>query len=205
MSFELWLAFAATSVVLAISPGPDNLFVLMQSAVYGRAAGLWVTLGLCTGLVVHTAAVVVGVAALFQSSPLAFTVLKFVGAAYLAWLAWQAWHAPAGAAGQATGDAVPGIRLWRRGVVMNLTNPKVVIFFLALFPQFVSSSAPVVPQMMVLGATFIAATLLVFGAVAWLAGSLRERIARPAVQRGLNRGAAAVFAGLALRLAVAEA
>ncbi len=205
MSFELWLAFAATSVVLAVSPGPDNLFVLMQSAVYGRAAGLWVTLGLCTGLVVHTAAVAVGVAALFQSSPLAFTALKFAGAAYLAWLAWQAWHAPAGAAGQATRNAVPGVRLWSRGVVMNLTNPKVVIFFLALFPQFVSDSAPVVPQMMVLGATFIAATLLVFGAVAWLAGSLRERIARPAVQRGLNRGAAAVFAGLALRLAVAEA
>ncbi|MEG0822400.1 MAG: LysE family translocator [Burkholderiaceae bacterium] len=208
MSLELWLAFMATSTVLAISPGPDNLFVLMQSAVYGRSAGLWVTLGLCTGLVFHTLAVVLGVAVIFQTSALAFTALKLAGAAYLVWLAWQAWNAPV-TAGEKPGTApdeprIAPSRLWQRGVLMNLSNPKVVIFFLALFPQFINAKAAVTPQMLVMGASFIGVTLLVFGAIAWAAGSLRQHIARPAVQRGLNRGAAAVFTALALRLALAE-
>lgn len=204
MSYEIWIAFALASLVLAISPGPDNLFVLMQSALHGRAAGLWVVLGLCSGLVVHTTAVVIGVATLIQQSPLAFNLLKFAGAAYLLWLAWGAWRAPVGEAGPAEVPSASPLRLWLRGVVMNLTNPKVLIFFLALFPQFLDSAAPATPQLMVMGATFIGATLLVFGAIAWMAGTARDRLTRPAVQRWLNRGAAGVFTALALRLAAAE-
>jgi len=204
MSYEIWIAFALASLVLAISPGPDNLFVLMQSALHGRAAGLWVVLGLCSGLVVHTTAVVIGVATLIQQSPLAFNLLKFAGAAYLLWLAWGAWRAPVGEGGPAEVPSASPLRLWLRGVVMNLTNPKVLIFFLALFPQFLDPAAPATPQLMVMGATFIGATLLVFGAIAWMAGTARDRLTRPAVQRWLNRGAAGVFAALALRLAAAE-
>lgn len=204
MSYEIWIAFALASLVLAVSPGPDNLFVLMQSALHGRAAGLWVVLGLCSGLVVHTTAVVVGVATLIQQSPLAFNLLKFAGAAYLLWLAWGAWRAPVGEGGPAEVPSASPFRLWLRGVVMNLTNPKVLIFFLALFPQFLDPASPAAPQLVVMGATFIASTLLVFGGIAWMAGTARDRLTRPAVQRWLNRGAAGVFAALALRLAAAE-
>ena len=102
--------FFGVAVLLALTPGPDNLFVLLQSAQRGWRAGMAVVLGLCMGLVVHTAAVALGLAALFAASPTAFTVLKFCGAAYLAWLAWQALRAPAGAAQDSphAGDAARG-------------------------------------------------------------------------------------------------
>lgn len=89
-SIETLVAFFGVSVLLGLSPGPDNLFVLMQSAQRGWRAGMCVVLGLCGGLVVHTTAVALGLAAVFAASALAFTLLKFVGAAYLAWLAWGA-------------------------------------------------------------------------------------------------------------------
>ena len=200
------LAFLAAALLLALAPGPDNLFVLMQSAANGRRAGLLVTLGLCTGLVGHTAAVSFGLAAVFAASAAAFTVLKVLGAAYLAWLAWGAWRAPAGASAAARRPPEAAGRLYARGVVMNLTNPKVVLFFLAFLPQFVEPRAGrVALQLAWFGLLFIAATLLVFGAIAWFAGSLGERLRRSErAQRLLNRASAVVFAGLALRLATSR-
>ena len=93
ISFDTLLTFAATAIVLAFVPGPDNLFVLAQSALFGPKVGVFVTLGLCTGLVVHTIAVTLGVAAVFQSSQTAFTFLKIVGAVYLLYLAYKAFTA----------------------------------------------------------------------------------------------------------------
>jgi threonine/homoserine/homoserine lactone efflux protein len=197
-------AFFAVSLLLALSPGPDNVFVLMQSAMRGRAAGLLVVLGLCSGLLVHTAAVALGLAALFATSVVAFTVLKWVGALYLLFLAWQAWRAPVGSlATQAVPDAG---RLYRRGIVMNVTNPKVSIFFLAFLPQFVAAErGSVAIQVLWLGFIFMLATLLVFGAIALTAGSLGRVLARSArAQKLLNRSAAVVFAALALRLATVQ-
>ena len=93
-SIETLVAFFGVSVLLALTPGPDNLFVLLQSAQRGWRAGMCVVLGLCLGLIGHTAAVALGLAAVFAASTLAFTVLKLLGAAYLAWLAWGALRAP---------------------------------------------------------------------------------------------------------------
>lgn len=137
LSPEVLLTFFAASLLLGIAPGPDNIFVLTQSAVYGVRAGLVTTLGLVTGLCVHTTAVALGVAAIFQTSPLAFTILKCAGAAYLLYLAWMSFragallaHTPGG------GAAFPGYAaLYRRGIVMNVTNPKVTLFFLAFLPS----------------------------------------------------------------------
>ena len=197
-------AFFAVAVLLALSPGPDNVFVLTQSAMRGRAAGLWVVLGLCSGLLVHTAAVAFGLAALFATSTLAFTALKWAGALYLLYLAWQAWRAPVGAlATQVTADAGG---LYRRGIIMNVTNPKVSIFFLAFLPQFVAAErGGVAMQVLELGFIFMLATLLVFGAIALTAGSLGQALARSVrAQQALNRCAALVFAALALRLATVQ-
>lgn len=202
-SLDTTSAFFVIALVLGFTPGPDNLFVLMQAASQGRKAGVFVVLGLCTGLLVHTAAVALGLAAVFAASAMAFTVLKFAGAAYLAYLAWQAWRAPAaGVAGVGAPAVAPG-RLFLRGIVMNLTNPKVVLFFLAFLPQFVDTArGPVALQVLTLGAVFILATLLAFGLITYLAGTLGQWLRRsPGVQTGMNRATAVVFAGLALRLA----
>ncbi len=203
---EIAAAFFAASLLLALAPGPDNIFVLSQSAMHGRVAGLAVTAGLCTGLVVHTTAVALGVAVIFQTSALAFSLLKYAGAAYLVWLAWQALRAPAGNPSTEDGPALSLCRLYGRGIVMNVTNPKVSIFFLAFLPQFTDPArGPVWAQVMLLGGLFIAGTVLVFGAVALLAGTLGRWLMRsPRAGTVINRLAGLVFIGLALKLATAE-
>jgi len=199
------LPFLGVALVLAVTPGPDNVFVLMQSAAHGRRAGLLVVLGLCTGLVAHTVAVSLGLAAVFAASAAAFTLLKLVGAAYLAYLAWQAFRAPAGLAAAEPAARGSAWALYGRGVVMNLTNPKVVMFFLAFLPQFVRPEVgPVAGQLAWYGVLFIIATLAAFSGIAYLAGSLGDRLRRSErTQRALNRISGVVFAGLALRLVTA--
>lgn len=201
-SVETNLLFLGAALLLAYAPGPDNLFVLMQSAAQGRRAGIVVVLGLCTGLLVHTAAVTFGLAAVFAASAAAFTALELVGAAYLAYLAWQAYRAPTGL--EPEGPRATGSARWLyvRGIVMNLTNPKVALFFLAFLPQFVRPErGSVALQLAWFGLLFIVATLFAFGTIAWLAGWIGERLRRSErAQRLLNRAAALVFAGLALRL-----
>ena len=222
-SAETLVAFFGVAVLLALTPGPDNIFVLVQSAQRGWRAGMAVVLGLCAGLVVHTAAVALGLAAVFAASAMAFTVLKFCGAAYLAWLAWHSLRAPvevvdtadAGAHAPAADAALPArspaaapgmARMVRRGMFMNLTNPKVLIFFLAFLPQFADPArGGVALQLMVLGVVFMLATLLVFGAIACFSGAFGMLLQRSArAQRLLNRVAGLVFLGLALRLATVE-
>jgi threonine/homoserine/homoserine lactone efflux protein len=203
---ETALTFFGTAILLGLSPGPDNLFVLMQSATHGRRAGMLVTLGLCTGLLAHTAAVALGVAAVLATSTVGFAAVKLVGAAYLLHLAWSAFRAPGKAALGIPAPALGPWRMYGRGVLMNLTNPKVAIFFLAFLPQFVQADAgPVGGQVLALGGLFILATLLVFGSFALGAGSLGGRLQQSArAQRNLNRLAGTVFVGLAAKLAWTE-
>lgn len=205
ISFESIAIFFVASVALALAPGPDNIFVLTQSAIQGRVAGFLVTLGLCTGLLVHTAAVTLGVAAVFATSAVAFNTLKFLGAAYLAFLAWQAFRAGTSEI-QKGRVAISGRRLYARGIVMNVTNPKVAIFFLAFLPQFADPARGSLPlQMIFFGAIFIVAALIVFGSIAWFAGFLGERLGQSRrAQLILNRIAGTVFAALAIRLATAQ-
>lgn len=203
---ETLLLFFTSSILLALAPGPDNLFVLAQSAQHGRRAGLIVTIGLCTGILVHTAAVSLGVAAIFQTSLMAFTVLKCVGAAYLLYLAYQSFRAGGAGGGSTAVQQLSYGRLYGRGVIMNVTNPKVSIFFLAFLPQFVDPlRGPIIPQMLVLGAVFIVSTILIFGSVSLLAGTFGQWLARSERARKiLNRTAGSVFAVLALKLVMAR-
>ncbi|MDD2367291.1 MAG: LysE family translocator [Desulfuromonadaceae bacterium] len=198
------LMFFSTSVLLALSPGPDNLFVMTQAASQGRKAGLLVTLGLCTGLLFHTAAVTFGLAALFKASAIAFSVLKFTGAGYLAYLALQAFRAGTVTGTATAAGSINSLALYRRGVIMNVTNPKVSIFFLAFLPQFADPSKGQIPiQIMLLGSIFIAATIIVFGGISLLAGVFGERFRKSDfAQKLLNRAAGGIFAGLALKLAL---
>lgn len=200
---ETLSAFFAVVVLLALTPGPDNLFVLTQSAVSGRLAGIAVTFGLSTGVIAHTVAVALGVAAIFQTSALAFSILKYVGAAYLLYLAWGAFRAKAAPIGIGGGPKLSYGALYRRGVIMNITNPKVSIFFLSFLPQFVDPAVgPLIPQFLQLGFVFILCTILVFGGIALLAGMIGEKFGKSAsAQSILNKIAGTVFVGLALKLA----
>jgi threonine/homoserine/homoserine lactone efflux protein len=204
--FEVIITFFAASVLLALAPGPDNIFVLTQSALHGRTAGIVVTFGLCTGLIVHTLAVALGVAVIFQASAVAFTALKLFGAGYLLYLAWQLFRASATKIEAARNNRLSYKQLYSRGIIMNVTNPKVSIFFLAFLPQFADPArGPIALQMILFGLMFMLATVLVFGSIAMLAGSLGEWLNRSArVQKTMNWLTGSVFVGLALKLVTAE-
>jgi threonine/homoserine/homoserine lactone efflux protein len=202
ISLETTTGLFLTAILLALVPGPDNLFVLTQSVLLGRWAGLMATLGFCTGLIVHTLGVALGVAALLRQSDLSFTLLKLGGAGYLLYLAWRFLRASALETGHAEAAAPDPWMLYRRGIIMNVTNPKVSLFFLAFLPQFIEPTAgSVIGQLISFGGLFILATLLVFGGVALLADTLRPWLRRkPQVQRLIQRAVAFVFIGLAIKL-----
>jgi threonine/homoserine/homoserine lactone efflux protein len=163
---ETLAMFFGASVLLALSPGPDILFVLAQAVQRGRRAGLTVTIGLCTGLLVHTTAVAFGVAAIFKASELAFSLVKYIGAAYLLYIAYHAFTAASNAGAEQSVPEMAFGRLYRRGIIMNITNPKVSLFFLAFLPQFTDPAyGPMLPQFLLLGFLFIVSTILVFGGV----------------------------------------
>lgn len=206
LSIETLITFFTASILLGIAPGPDNIFVLTQSTLHGKGSGLIVMLGLCTGLIVHSIAVSLGVAVIFQTSAIAFTALKFIGAGYLLYLAWQAFRAPVDKYKGKSNGSVNYRKLYCRGIIMNITNPKVSIFFLAFLPQFADPvSGPVAFQLLLLGGLFIIATVLVFGSIALLAGTIGQLLSRSdRTQKILNKVAGTVFLGLALKLATTE-
>lgn len=206
MTPSVYFAFVAASLVLAVAPGPDNLFVLVQSSLFGAKAGLLVVSGLISGLVLQTLAAALGVAAVVAANPALFWAIRILGAAYLLYLAFMSWRHPVSDAARPA-EKMSNAALWRRGAIMNVTNPKVQIFFLAFFPQFVTKgagSAQTALEMTILGVTFMAATALVFGLIALGAGSIADRMRTPRVQFWLNRTAAVIFTALAAATILAD-
>ncbi len=205
--WEIATTFCFAAVMLAIAPGPDNIFVLTQSALYGARAGIATTLGLMTGIIGHTVAVALGVAVIFQTSPMAFLALKMVGAGYLLYLAWLTIKSGATEASLQGQNFVGHWALYKRGIIMNITNPKVTLFFLALLPQFASPEYGSLPvQMFMLGGLFILSAFSVFSTVALLGGQLARWFnASPVAQIYMNRVAAAVFVCMAGALLLSQA
>ena len=155
--------FFSASILLALAPGPDNIFVLTQSAIRGKLAGWVITLGLCTGLIGHTLLVSSGVAVIFKASPVAFIILKLAGGAYFLYLAFLAFRAAATKLSSSKNSGTSLFQLYQRGIIMNMSNPKVSIFFLSFLPQFANPErGPIMLQIMILGFVFIISTLIVF-------------------------------------------
>ncbi len=194
-----WLGFVAASVVLMVTPGPGMMFCLACGLIGGPRAGIAAGAGAAAGLLVHTALAAMGFAALLFALPGAYDVLRIAGAAYLLWLAWESWNAK-GDLGARKGRRELA-HAFRRGLVTNLTNPKVIFFMVAFLPQFADpATGPVWHQMLVFG-TGVAAIGFVFDALyGGLAGLLANRLRR--ASRVLNRVSALVFGGLAARLAI---
>jgi threonine/homoserine/homoserine lactone efflux protein len=206
LDLQTILTFSLASVLLALAPGPDNIFVLTQSALHGKRAGLATTAGLMNGVLVHTCAVAFGIAAVFQASATAFSLLKYAGAAYLLFLAWKSFRAQGQAIDTGHGGKLKLRQLYARGVIMNVTNPKVSLFFLAFLPQFADPArGSMTLQFLALGGLFILSALPVFIGVALLAGQIGACLNRSArAQSALNKIAGTVFAGLALKIATAH-
>lgn len=233
MSFSVLTSFALASFILAIAPGPDNIFVLTQSALYGVKKGIAVIIGLCLGILIQTLCLVVGLSAFISAVPALMIVIKLIGVAYLCYLAYQAIKASralsressqaaasaagAGAGADAKADAGAGAetksnshnklgdisyrRLVYRGLIMNITNPKVQLFFLSFFPQFLPSSAQgmvLAAYMALLGAIFVLMTLIVFCSIALFSGTLSSYFNSPSFNIKLNYSAAFIFLALAV-------
>ena len=196
------MMFIVTSIVLALAPGPDNLYVISQSALYGARTGFIITLGLCSGLIIHIAAVVFGLATWLTTSPITFVWLKFIGAGYLLYLAWRALRTPVITALTDTKRLDTSLSLLRIGFLMNVSNPKVALFFLAFLPQFIDTSGISVSwQIVYLGLIFMLTALMIFSVMALTAASMgRWLIASSRAQRILQSLTALIFTLLAARL-----
>ncbi len=156
------LYFIAASAALTLLPGPDIIFVLTQSISSGKGAGIATACGLCTGLMFHTTAAALGVSAIIYKSALAFTLVKYAGAVYLLYLAFQAIREGDSFISSMSAKEYGTSVLYKRGIFMNLLNPKVSLFFLAFLPQFVNTGAGNVPlQMIFLGFIFLVQALLI--------------------------------------------
>ncbi|MEQ6124155.1 LysE family translocator [Pseudotenacibaculum sp. MALMAid0570] len=178
MDIEILLSFVASVAALAFSPGPDNIFVLMQSVVYGKKYGLATVVGLMTGCIIHTTLVAFGVSAVITNTPEIFYGIKILGAVYLIYLAYKVFKSSSDITMSSDNlEKKSPIQLFKVGFLMNVLNPKVTIFFLALFPGFLfSDSLSNVLQFYVLGALFILTSFVIFSAIALLGGTISERI-----------------------------
>lgn len=198
--------FIAASVALTLLPGPDILFVLSISISQGKKAGMATASGLCTGLLFHTTAAALGISAIVYRSALAFTIVKYAGALYLIYLAFKALKESGTSFSSFDVKETDVPLLYKRGIVMNILNPKVSLFFLAFLPQFVSTGAGNVPmQMVFLGIVFLVQALLVFFLVSIFAGLIGSRIMQiPNAEKYVNWAKAGIFSLIGLELALSN-
>lgn len=210
MTFDTWLAFAAAAWLICLSPGPGVLSCVTAGLGHGFRVALWNIAGLQAGATVTLIVVGVGLGALLAASPLAFAAVKWLGAGYLAWLGVQQWRAsgspirpPADAAPsalRATGDVRRSLFL--RGLIVNSTNPKGILFTASVLPQFIDPSAPQLLQYALVWLTMCAIDVCCMSGYTALGVQALRWLADPAVARRVNRGFGALFvaAGLALAL-----
>jgi threonine/homoserine/homoserine lactone efflux protein len=196
--------YVVASLALIATPGQDMIYVIGRSLAQGRVAGLCSALGVCIGILVHTALAAVGVGAILQASETLFTALKLVGAAYLVFLGARMLLTREVAIDTRAGlprSSPPWLVL--QGVLSNVTNPKIVLFFLAFLPQFVDRASPhPTRDLIALGVLYAVLALPVKGGVALVAARLSQRMrARPAALVWMNRACGALLVGLGVRLA----
>jgi len=196
--------FAAASLILGVTPGPDIIYVIVRGAAQGPRAGIAAAAGLCTGIIGHTLLCIVGLTAVLAASAIAFTAIKALGAAYLIYLGIRMWRLREKIDFSDGGNSMPIGSIYRQTVVMNLLNPKVALFFLAFLPQFVDPGAgPVAYQFVVLGFIFMAISFVVMATAGLAGGQVRRYFAKSdkAAQR-IHALAGTVLIALGIRLAM---
>lgn len=202
MSLELWAAFLVASFLISLSPGAGAVYAMSCGLANGFARGYLGSVGLVLGLWTALAVVALGLGAVVAASPLALALVKWVGVAYLLYLGVQQWRAPArppvAEEGAAPADAW---RLLVRGWAVNATNPKGLLFMLAVVPQFLEAGRPLATQYVVIGLTFAFTDLVVMAGYTWLAARVLRALRDEVLLRRVNRGFGGLFVGAAAWLA----
>lgn len=197
--------FVASAILLNIAPGQDTLYILGRSIGQGRRIGIYSALGVSAGTLVHTVAAALGLSAILAASATAFTVVKLAGAAYLVWLGVRTLMAPALVL-PAPGSGAGAAKAFRQGLLTNVLNPKVALFFLAFLPQFVASdSTAKTSAFLMLGLTFVTTGTIWVLILAIAAAQVRRFLTnRPGFQVWISRAMGSLFVFLGIRLAVSE-
>jgi homoserine/homoserine lactone efflux protein len=204
MAWEVWLAFVGAAIAIAISPGAGAIQSMATGLKHGVLRGYWNIIGLETGLMLQLTLVAVGLGAIVTKSVLAFNIIKWIGVAYLIYLAVRQWRTAAVDLREQLGNATRGGRmsLLVRGFLVNTTNPKGLVFFLAVLPQFIVPTAPLLPQYLAIGVTMVAVDLVVMGCYTALAARLLRWMHTPRRQTVINRVLSGLFATAAVALSL---
>mgnify|MGYP006142511383 FL=1 len=203
LTFETLVAFAVTSALIEMTPGPNMAYLALVAATEGRRAGYAAVAGVALGLAVVGGLAAVGVAALISSSELAYQTLRWGGVVYLLWLAWDGWSGAA----EEIEHAPLGSTLWRyfrRGLITNLLNPKAAVFYVAVLPSFLPDTADL-PQTLTLSAIYVAVATAIHAAIVTLAGAAQAFFDDPVLERRLRRVLSLGLALVALWFAVKTA
>ncbi|HEV7422335.1 MAG TPA: LysE family transporter [Mycobacterium sp.] len=204
MAWNVWLTFFGAAIAISVSPGAGAVQSMATGLTHGVRRGYWSILGLEIGLMLQLALVAVGLGAAVANSILAFTVIKWLGVAYLAYLAVRQWRTATRDLREQIGNSGDGgrIALLVRGFLVNATNPKGLVFFLAVMPQFVVPTAALLPQYLAIGVTMIAVDLVVMGLYTGLAVRLLNWLNTPRQQTIVNRVFSGLFAAAAVVLSL---
>jgi homoserine/homoserine lactone efflux protein len=203
MTFETWLAFFVACWVISLSPGAGAIASMSCGLRYGFWRGYWNAIGLQIALALQIAVVAAGVGAVLATSSLAFSLIKWFGVAYLLWLALKQWQAAPSTLDDSAGTRPIGrpLALMFRGFLINASNPKAIVFILAVLPQFLDPHRDLVVQYLHMGTTMVVVDLIVMAGYTGLAAKVLRLLRTPRQQRLVNRSFAAMFAGAAALLA----
>ena len=203
MSYQMWIAFMLACWVISISPGAGAIASMSSGLNYGFKRGYWNAIGLQLALVVQIGIVAAGAGVLLATSPWAFLVIKWFGVGYLLYLAYLQWKAPVQSieiAVDAKQKSIPKLIMY--GFLVNMSNPKAIVFLLAVLPQFLDLSQPQWPQYLIMGITMITIDLIVMAGYTGLAAKVLRLLKSPKQQKYLNRTFAVLFAGAASLLSL---
>jgi homoserine/homoserine lactone efflux protein len=202
MTLETWLAFLVAACLISVSPGAGAVACMTSGMRYGYRRGVWNIFGMQVGIALQLAIVGAGLGAILATSTVAFATLKWLGVAYLCWLGWKQWRAPAEPVRVGAEDGA-GTRtaLFAQGFLVNATNPKATVFFLAVLPQFIEVSRPLLPQYLVVCATLTVVDLVVMSGYTVFAAKVLALLRAPRQIRFVNRLFGGLFIGAAALLA----
>jgi homoserine/homoserine lactone efflux protein len=203
MSLETWLAFFAACWVISLSPGAGAIASMSSGLQYGFWRGYWNALGLQLALIVQIAIIAAGLGAVLATSSLAFTLIKWFGVAYLVYLGVKQWRAlPSDLSDDASIRPIgKPLALVARGFLVNISNPKALVFMLAILPQFIDTHLPLVPQYLTIAVTMVSVDLIVMAGYTGLASKVLRLLKTPKQQRRMNRTFAGLFVSAAAFLA----
>ncbi len=208
MELSVILSFLGAALILILMPGPDNIFVLTESLTKGQRNGIAISIGLCSGILIHTLAAATGVSIIIQKSAFAFSIVKYIGAAYLFYLAYQSYREKKpeiNTENKVLLEDTSFLKLIRKGLLMNVLNPKVALFFIALLPQFVVKDGfSMTWQMLILGAFFMVLSLIIFSLISVLSGRLSKYINSPKFWKITKYSKVSVLSLLGLGLVLAK-